>query len=128
MSKLKSLDEYAKNAGIHIVLGRHNKIPEGLEDGQDVFLMGDCTAGLRKKMEKAGIKTIHTEGCPPGEPFLLWSIVDREETKVPGVDLSPEEFRKASEPIRERMVREEVKFAEWLKKQKRTKKSNRSTE
>ena len=128
MSKLKSLDEYAKNAGIHIVLGRHNKIPEGLEDGQDVFLMGDCTAGLRKKMEKAGIKTIHTEGCPPGEPFLLWSIVDREAIKVPGVDLSPEEFRKASEPIRERMVREEVKFAEWLKKQKRTKKSNRSTE
>ncbi len=118
MSKLKSLDEYAKNAGIHIVLGRHNKIPEGFDDGQDVFLMGDCTDGLRKKMEKAGIKSIYTAGCPPGEPFLLWSIVDREATKIPSEDLSPEEFRRASQPIRDRMGREEIRFAGWLKKQK----------
>ena len=118
MSKLKSLDEYAKNAGVHIILGRHNKIPEGLDDGKNVFLMGDCTAGLKKKLERSGIKSIYTEGCPPGEPFLLWSIVDRKAMEVPGVDLSPEEFRKASEPIRKRMEREEIRFAEWLKKQK----------
>ena len=80
--------------------------------------MGDCTAGLKKKMEKAGIRSIYTPGCPPGEPFLLWSIVDRKETEIPDEDLSPEEFKKASQPIRERMEREEIRFTEWLKKQK----------
>lgn len=115
MSKLKSLDEYAKNAGVHIVLGRHKKIPEEFEDGRDVFLMGDCTAGLKKKLERAGVNSIHIAGCPPGEPFLLWSIVDRQEIST---DLPPEEFKKSSRRIRDRMQREEKIFSEWLKKQK----------
>jgi uncharacterized protein (DUF362 family) len=119
MSKLKALDEYERNAGIHIALGRHNKIPEGFDDEQDVFLVGDCTAGLKKKLERAGITCYHITGCPPEEPFLPWAIVDRKVMKAPSEDLSPEEFKKASQRIRDRMGREEVLFAEWLKKQKR---------
>ena len=66
------------------------------------------------------------EGCPPGGSFLLWSILDREATDVSGVDLSPEEFRKASEPIKERTGRNELRFAEWLKKRKEKKDSRSS--
>ena len=118
MSKLKSLDEYTKNAGVHVALGGHNKIPEGFDDGQDVFLVGDCTAGLKKKCEKAGIRCYHITGCPPEEPFLPWAIVDREVMKAPSSDLPPKEFKKASQRIRDRMGREEILFADWLKKQK----------
>jgi len=54
MSKLKSLAQYDKNKGIHIVLGRHKKIPDGVEFGKDLILMGDCSLALKKKIEKAG--------------------------------------------------------------------------
>jgi len=64
VSKLKSLGEYEKNAGVHIVIGRHNKIPEGVDDGKDVFLMGDCTHGLKKKLGRAVIKCYWTWGVP----------------------------------------------------------------
>jgi hypothetical protein len=37
ITKLKALGEYEKNAGVHIALGRHNKIPDGFDDGQDFF-------------------------------------------------------------------------------------------
>jgi uncharacterized protein (DUF362 family) len=117
MAKLKSLEEYTQNAGIHIALGRHPKVPQGFDDGQDVFLMGDCTAGLRKKLERAGIRCFHSEGCPPGEPNLLWTIVDRQE--MPS-GLSPEEFAKSSIKIRERMEAEEIHFNAWLKKRKKS--------
>ena len=119
MSKLKALSEYEKNAGIHLAIGGHGKIPEGFDDGRDVFLMGDCTAGLRKKLERAGIRCYHIGGCPPEEPFLLWAILDRELTLPPGDDLPPEEFKKASQRIRDRMGKEEILFAKWLEKQKR---------
>lgn len=121
MSKLKALNKYEKNAGIHIAVGRHNKIPENIEEGHDVFLMGDCTAGLKKKLERAGINYYHVAGCPPEEPFLPWAIVDRKVTKAPGDDLPPEERQKASQRIRDRMEQEEMLFAEWLKKQKKSK-------
>jgi uncharacterized protein (DUF362 family) len=118
ITKLKALGEYEKNAGVHIALGRHNKIPEGFHDGQDVFLMGDCTAALKKKCERAGIQCHHIVGCPPEEPFLAWSIVDRTVRKAPDENLSPEETKKASQAIRDRMQREEIHFSSWLKKQK----------
>jgi len=119
MSKLHALGEYKRNAGTHIALGRHSKIPEGFDDGQDVFLVGDCTAGLKNKLERAGITCYHITGCPPEEPFLPWAIVDRKVMKAPSEDLPPEEFKKASQDIRDRMGREEVLFADWLEKQKR---------
>lgn len=118
MSKLQALGEYEKNAGVHIALGLHNKIPEGLDDGQDVFLVGDCTIGLKKKCERAGITCYHITGCPPEEPFFPWAIVDRKVTKAPADDLPPEELKKASQSIRDRMGREEILFQKWLKRRK----------
>jgi uncharacterized protein (DUF362 family) len=110
MSKLKAISEYDKNAGVHIVVGRHNKIPEGLSDGKDVFLMGDCTLGLKEKLERVGVKCYCAWGCPPGEPTLAWSIVDRKE--IPH-EIPPE----MALFIRERMEREEVLFAAWIERQ-----------
>jgi len=105
MSKLKSLAEYDKNKGIHIVLGRHNKIPEGVEFGKDLILMGDCSLALKKKIEKAGGMCLHVPGCPPGEPAPAWTIVDRKQF---GEDMDPGDVRK-------RQVAEEKMFKDWLK-------------
>ena len=76
--------------------------------------MGDCTAAL------TGITCYHVKGCPPEEPFLAWSIVDRKLVTAPGEDLSPEEFKKSSQGIRDRMEKEEKLFSKWLEKQKKT--------
>ncbi len=119
ISKLKAIGEYERTVGVHIALGRHNKVPESFYDGQDVFLMGDCTLALKKKCERAGIHCHHITGCPPEEPFLAWAIVDRKVTKAPGEELPPEELKRASQAIRDRMTREEVLFASWLERQKR---------
>jgi hypothetical protein len=83
-----------------------------VDDGKDVFLMGDCTLGLKKKLERAGIKCYWAWGCPPGEPILAWNIVDRKEV--------PREIpQEMALLIRERMEREGVIVDEWRKKQKR---------
>jgi uncharacterized protein (DUF362 family) len=110
MSKLKSLAQYDKNKGIHIVLGRHRKIPEGIEFGKDLVLMGDCSLALKKKIEKAGGMCLHVPGCPPGEPAPAWTIVDRKQFGEGIAD--PGEVRK-------RQVEEEKIFKGWLKAQTR---------
>jgi hypothetical protein len=68
MSKLKALGEYDKNAGVHVVLGWHKDTPEELLDGQPVFLMGDCTLTLKKRLDEAGVTSFYVHGCPPPEP------------------------------------------------------------
>lgn len=108
MSKLKSLGQYDKNRGIHIVLGRHRKIPKGVEFGKDLILMGDCSLALMKKIEKAGGTCLHVPGCPPGEPAPAWTIVDRKQFGEGITD--PGE-------VRRRHVEEEKIFKEWLKGQ-----------
>jgi hypothetical protein len=118
MSKLKSLNEYEKHSGVHIVVGRHNKIPEGIDKKQPVFLMGECTRVLKKKLEEAGIDSFHVYGCPPAEPFLGWSIVDRQEYK----EITAEEYNEVAPLVRKRMEGEGILFDDWLKKQKRNRK------
>lgn len=115
MAKLKSLNEYEKNSGAHIIIGRHNKIPEGIDKKQPVFLMGECTRVLKKKVEEAGMNCFHVLGCPPGEPFLCWSIVDRQEYK----EIAAEEYNEVAPFLRKRMEREGILFGDWLNKQKR---------
>lgn len=110
MSKLKSLAQYEKNKGIHIVLGRHRKIPEGVEFGKDLILMGDCSLALKKKIEKAGGMCLHVPGCPPGEPAPAWTIVDRKPFGEGITDPAQ---------VRRRQVEEEKIFKEWLKEQTR---------
>jgi len=108
MSKLKSLDQYDKNAGMHIVLGRHVRLPEGAEPGKDLLLMGDCSEALKKRIEKAGGTCLHVGGCPPGEPLPCWMIVDRGDPQFSG-----------TEDVRKRQVEEEKMFKDWLKEQRR---------
>jgi uncharacterized protein (DUF362 family) len=106
MSKLKSLNEYDRNKGIHIVLGRHKKIPEGIDFGKNLVLMGDCSVGVKKRIEQAGKTCLHVAGCPPGEPLPAWMIVDRGEP--PAADIAG---------VRKRQTEEDEIFREWLKKQ-----------
>jgi hypothetical protein len=108
MSKLKSLNQYDKNAGMDIVLGRHVRLPEGVEAGRDLLLMGDCSGALKKRIEKAGGTCLHVGGCPPGEPLPCWMIVDRGEPQFSG-----------TEDVRKRQVEEEKLFKDWLAEQKR---------
>lgn len=110
MSKLKSLAQYDENKGIHIVLGRHKKIPEGVEFGKDLILMGDCSLALKKKIEKAGGMCLHVSGCPPGEPAPAWTIVDRKQFGEGITDPAD---------VRKRQVEEEKIFKEWLREQTR---------
>ena len=79
MAKLKLLNEYDKNKGIHIVLGRHKDIPEGIGFGKNLILVGDCTKPLKKKLDEAGKSYLFAVGCPPGEPLPYWAIVDRKD-------------------------------------------------
>lgn len=116
MSKLKALGEYEKNAGVHVVLGRHKDTPEELLDGQDVFLMGDCTKTLKKRLDEAGVTSYHVIGCPPPEPTLGWAIVDR----VDMGEIAPEEHEKLRVGIRKRLEYEEILFKEWMAKQARS--------
>ena len=116
MSKLKALDEYDKNAGAHVVLGRHKDTPEALLDGEPVFLMGDCTKTLKKRLDEAGVVSYHVHGCPPPEPTLGWSIVDRVEMG----EMTAEDHKKMGPVLRKRLEYEEVLFKDWMAKQKRS--------
>ncbi|MCZ7664682.1 MAG: DUF362 domain-containing protein [Thermoleophilia bacterium] len=113
MSKLKSLGEYEKNAGVAMVLGRHKEVPAGIEGAEAVVLMGDCTKTMKKKLADAGVEAFHVPGCPPTEPALCWSVVDRRD-----VDLDTDDPEVAKQ-IRKRVEYEDVMFKEWLRKQSR---------
>lgn len=116
MSKLKALGEYDKNAGAHVVLGRHKDTPEELLDGEPVFLMGDCTKTLKKRLDEAGATWFYVHGCPPPEPTLGWAIVDRVEM----TELSAEDHKNLGPVLRKRLEYEEVLFKEWMAKQARS--------
>jgi len=72
MENLKAMGEYDKHAGISIVIGRKSKLPDGLKPGNDTIFIGDCVKKFRSKGVFAG-------GCPPGEPYAIFSIVDRKD-------------------------------------------------
>lgn len=79
MRKLKLLDEYDKNQGIDIILGRMKDIPEGVRFGKNLILVGDCTKTLKNKIKAAGESCLNVTGCPPGEPLPYWAVVDRKD-------------------------------------------------
>ncbi len=114
MSKLKALEKYDQNSGIDIVLGRHHKVPEGVEVGNDLVLMGDCSLALKKRIDKAGGTCLHIPGCPPAEPVPAWVIMDR------GKDLAGEPAGETAD-IRKRHEEEEKIFKRWLAEQRRSK-------
>ncbi len=114
MSKLKALEKYDENAGVDIVLGRHIRVPEGVELGDNLILMGDCSLALKKRIEKAGGSCLHIPGCPPAEPIPAWVIADRGKPQ-PTDDTSGETV-----DVRKRHEEEEVIFKRWLADQSRS--------
>lgn len=111
MSKLKSLNEYDKNAGMHIAIGKIRGIPENIREGKDLLLFGDCTKSLRKRLEKEGKTAMYCEGCPPGEPFPAWMMIERKSAE--------EIVLTEGESLRKRMENEDALFRKWVAEQQR---------
>jgi hypothetical protein len=99
METLKALGEYDKHKDVTILVGRKKEIPEGI-DPDKLILVGDCLKKYRKQGCWAG-------GCPPGEPFPLWSILDRIEWN----DITPD--------TRDRMAKQHAIFNEHMLKLKK---------
>ena len=100
MEKLKALGEYEKNAGCTILVGakRDDEMPKDL-DPNDVILVGDCLKRFRGK----GVG--HWVGnCPPLEPHVLWTIIDRAD------------HYEMESYVRERMAREEPPWLAYIDK------------
>lgn len=76
MTKLKLLGEYDKNKGLKIIVGQKRKLPEGVQPGKNLLLVGDCLKPLRKKINN---NCLFATGCPPIESFPYRAIVDRED-------------------------------------------------
>ncbi len=99
MEKLKSLNEYDKNAGISIIAGSTKELPEGVKP-KDLILMGDCVRKYRGQGVFVG-------GCPPAEPFPLWAITDRRDY---------DELEDLGFDLRERMSKETPFLLDYMRK------------
>jgi uncharacterized protein (DUF362 family) len=95
MEKLKALGQYEKNAGISVVIGRKKELPKGVNP-KDLILIGNCTKKHRDK-------GIFVGGCPPGECFPGWSIIDRK-----GITLADDAG--GSDAVRKRMAEDKEVF------------------
>ena len=98
MVKLEKLGEYDKNKGLNIVIGRKKQLPEGVQPGKNLILMGDCLKGLNKKI---GGDCLSVPGCPPVEAFPYWTIVDREEQ--PGENATRERHEAEEKIFKEKL-------------------------
>ena len=98
MVKLEMLGEYDKHKGLDIVIGRKKKLPEGVQPGGELILMGDCLKGLKKKIDG---DCLFVPGCPPVEAFPYWTIVDRE--GQPGENASRERHEAEEKIFKEKL-------------------------
>ncbi len=74
MEELKAVGAYDENAGMTVVIGGLNEIPEDIPD-EKIVLHGNCTRKYLKQHPGA----YHILGCPPNEPALYLTI-QRHET------------------------------------------------
>ncbi len=72
MERLKALGEYEKNKGISILAGPKKVLPK--KAPKDIILIGDCL----KKWRGQGVRVA---GCPPGERYPIWSIINRSDSE-----------------------------------------------
>lgn len=107
MVKMKVLGEYDKYKGTNIIIGRKRELPEGVQPGKSLILMGDCLRPLRKKI---GGDCVFLAGCPPFESSSYRGFVDREDQ----IERAPD--------ARERHSRESKIFMEKLYGQKEDRK------
>lgn len=77
MERLKALGEYDKNREVSVLVGRKKALPK--KALKDIILLGDCL----KKWRGQGV---YVAGCPPGERYPIWSIINRADSEnyVPG--------------------------------------------
>lgn len=101
MEKLKALGEYEKNAGVTIIIGHKKELPQGVNP-KDLILVGNCTKKFRDK-------GIFCGGCPPGECFPGWSIIDRK-----GITLADDAG--GSDAVRARMAKDKEIFLKHITK------------
>jgi uncharacterized protein (DUF362 family) len=76
MEKMKVLGTYEEHKGSNIILGRKKALPEGVEPGKNLILMGDCLRPLRKKIGK---DCVFIAGCPPMESSAYRGLADQED-------------------------------------------------
>ena len=72
MERLKALGEYDKHKDVSIVVGPKKALPK--KAPKDILLIGDCL----KKWRGQGV---YVAGCPPGERYPIWSIINREDSE-----------------------------------------------
>ena len=101
MEELKAVNEYDKNAGMTIVAGPKNVVPDDIPD-EKIVLHGNCT----KKYLKNHPNAYWILGCPPNEP-ALYLTVQRKET-INGMGDQEEEI------IRPCMKRDEPVWREYV--------------
>ncbi|MBW1799644.1 MAG: DUF362 domain-containing protein [Deltaproteobacteria bacterium] len=80
MAKLELIGPYKENEGCHIFIGRRKKLPDGVEPGKEVILVGDCLRPLRKKLQG---QCAFVAGCPPLESWPYRAIEEREDQLEP---------------------------------------------
>lgn len=68
MERLKALGEYDKQKEVSVLVGRKKALPK--KAPKDIILLGDCL----KKWRGQGV---FIAGCPPGERYPIWSIINR---------------------------------------------------
>jgi uncharacterized protein (DUF362 family) len=128
IARLKSLGQYEKQSGSQIITGtlREETIPEGFDLAKPIYLMGQCALKNQKCLEDQGAKKlIRVFGCPPGEPILSWSMIDKKEfdtTRITKKKMNLWDMIRLAPLVvkmRARMARETVLLEKWLKTQKR---------
>jgi uncharacterized protein (DUF362 family) len=72
MERLKALGIYDKNKEISVLVGRKKGLPK--KAVKDIILLGDCL----KKWRGQGV---YVAGCPPGERYPIWSIINRSDSE-----------------------------------------------
>jgi len=72
MERLKALGEYDKHKGLSILVGPKRELPG--KDPKDIILFGDC-------LKKHRGRGVYISGCPPGERYPVWSIMNRADSE-----------------------------------------------
>ena len=72
MERLKAVEEYDKNKEISILVGPKKNLPN--KSAKDIILFGDC-------LKKHRGKGVYINGCPPGERYPIWSIINRSDAE-----------------------------------------------
>ena len=72
MERLKALGEYDKQKEVSVLVGRKKALPK--KAPKDIILLGDC-------LKKWRGKGVFVAGCPPGERYPIWSIINRSDSE-----------------------------------------------